>query len=162
GCHVTGVQTCALPISIIMGFWFFSCPAQKYNELALRYNSPATMWEETLPLGNGRIGMMPDGGVDSELIVLNDISMWSGSEDPAAFNPTAFDHLAEIRKLLLSGKNLDAQNLMYAHFRSGGLGSAFGQGKDRSEEHTSELQSRENLVCRLLLEKKKDGRGLAG
>src|SRR5690606_41271003 len=28
----------------------------------------------------------------------------------------------------------------------------------RSEEHTSELQSRENLVCRLLLEKKKSGR----
>src|SRR5690606_40866499 len=28
----------------------------------------------------------------------------------------------------------------------------------RSEEHTSELQSRENLVCRLLLEKKKEGR----
>src|SRR5690606_41497502 len=27
--------------------------------------------------------------------------------------------------------------------------------RDRSEEHTSELQSRENLVCRLLLEKKK-------
>src|SRR5690606_40720371 len=26
--------------------------------------------------------------------------------------------------------------------------------EDRSEEHTSELQSRENLVCRLLLEKK--------
>src|SRR5436309_5352225 len=30
----------------------------------------------------------------------------------------------------------------------------------RSEEHTSELQSRENLVCRLLLEKKKDAIGL--
>src|SRR5690606_35123864 len=29
-------------------------------------------------------------------------------------------------------------------------------GNGRSEEHTSELQSRENLVCRLLLEKKKD------
>src|SRR5690606_39395830 len=27
--------------------------------------------------------------------------------------------------------------------------------ENRSEEHTSELQSRENLVCRLLLEKKK-------
>src|SRR2546430_2912339 len=27
---------------------------------------------------------------------------------------------------------------------------------DRSEEHTSELQSQSNLVCRLLLEKKKD------
>src|SRR5690606_40761907 len=30
-----------------------------------------------------------------------------------------------------------------------------GQREGRSEEHTSELQSRENLVCRLLLEKKK-------
>src|SRR2546430_16652691 len=28
--------------------------------------------------------------------------------------------------------------------------------EDRSEEHTSELQSQSNLVCRLLLEKKKD------
>src|SRR5690606_41302284 len=30
-----------------------------------------------------------------------------------------------------------------------------GDARGRSEEHTSELQSRENLVCRLLLEKKK-------
>src|SRR5690606_41307553 len=32
----------------------------------------------------------------------------------------------------------------------------------RSEEHTSELQSRENLVCRLLLGKKKTGRSESG
>src|SRR5260370_20560014 len=31
-----------------------------------------------------------------------------------------------------------------------------GPGQDRSEEHTSELQSHLNLVCRLLLEKKKN------
>src|SRR5436309_10746109 len=38
-----------------------------------------------------------------------------------------------------------------------GIDSDFGEhrAKRRSEEHTSELQSRENLVCRLLLEKKK-------
>src|SRR5690606_39672217 len=30
--------------------------------------------------------------------------------------------------------------------------------RSRSEEHTSELQSRENLVCRLLLEKKKQNK----
>src|SRR5690606_31918617 len=36
------------------------------------------------------------------------------------------------------------------------IAEATGQiGRLRSEEHTSELQSRENLVCRLLLEKKK-------
>src|SRR5690606_40730277 len=34
--------------------------------------------------------------------------------------------------------------------------------KTRSEEHTSELQSRENLVCRLLLEKKKTEEQVAG
>src|SRR5256886_5500864 len=32
--------------------------------------------------------------------------------------------------------------------------------KGRSEEHTSELQSQSNLVCRLLLEKKKHSRGI--
>src|SRR5436309_12539302 len=37
----------------------------------------------------------------------------------------------------------------------GGTPAVGGCNGDRSEEHTSELQSRENLVCRLLLEKKK-------
>src|SRR5690606_40661172 len=36
---------------------------------------------------------------------------------------------------------------------------AAGSWATRSEEHTSELQSRENLVCRLLLEKKKQQAG---
>src|SRR2546430_4344675 len=36
-----------------------------------------------------------------------------------------------------------------------GLANAFMQIQTRSEEHTSELQSQSNLVCRLLLEKKK-------
>src|SRR5690606_41934040 len=40
----------------------------------------------------------------------------------------------------------------------GGLGLRQKAGGGRSEEHTSELQSRENLVCRLLLEKKKQQR----
>src|SRR3712207_7863137 len=34
------------------------------------------------------------------------------------------------------------------------LGQGYGFGVPRSEEHTSELQSRQYLVCRLLLEKK--------
>src|SRR3712207_7173155 len=43
--------------------------------------------------------------------------------------------------------NHDAKNVGYRHFEE-----FFGM---RSEEHTSELQSRQYLVCRLLLEKKK-------
>src|SRR5690606_41735088 len=38
------------------------------------------------------------------------------------------------------------------HYKTQGIW----QQNERSEEHTSELQSRENLVCRLLLEKKKN------
>src|SRR2546427_4516126 len=41
-----------------------------------------------------------------------------------------------------------------------GAGPGFGHG-ERSEEHTSELQSQSNLVCRLLLEKKKQRKKLA-
>src|SRR2546430_3982972 len=43
------------------------------------------------------------------------------------------------------------------HGREGRHGN-FGGGVNRSEEHTSELQSQSNLVCRLLLEKKKTQR----
>src|SRR3712207_8708500 len=39
-----------------------------------------------------------------------------------------------------------------------GSGLGFTFGPERSEEHTSELQSRQYLVCRLLLEKKKKTR----
>lgn len=117
---------------LLLAIPFFSCTSAKVDkqELTLIYDSPAQIWEATLPLGNGRIGMMPDGGVNSEKIVLNDITMWSGSEDPEALNPEAIDYLPKIRQLLLDGENLEAQKLMYAHFRCNGQGSAFGQGKD--------------------------------
>lgn len=81
----------------------------------LWYDKPATQWEETLPLGNGRLGMMPDGGVEKEHIVLNDITMWSGSE--ANYNnPEASSYLPNIRELLFQGKNKEAQEMMYQHF----------------------------------------------
>src|SRR3712207_7096148 len=46
--------------------------------------------------------------------------------------------------------------LEFCHCRICGCLTHYETGKkDRSEEHTSELQSRQYLVCRLLLEKKK-------
>src|SRR5206468_10477818 len=47
------------------------------------------------------------------------------------------------------------QSLHPAVRLSGGRAAAAGVLRNRSEEHTSELQSRSDLVCRLLLEKKK-------
>src|SRR3712207_7882755 len=56
------------------------------------------------------------------------------------------------------GQVPDADRLVPAGGRGRGQPPAVraeGHGHDRSEEHTSELQSRQYLVCRLLLEKKK-------
>ncbi len=99
------------------------------DDLFVRFDAPAREWEGTLPLGNGRLGMMPDGGVRSETVILNDITMWSGSRENTA-NPDALRYLPDIRKALLRGDNLKAQELMYQYFRCGGQGSAFGAGKD--------------------------------
>ena len=90
--------------------------------LRLHYNKPAATWEETLPLGNGRLGMMPDGGVDNEKIVLNDITLWSGSPQDAN-NYDAYKKLPQIRELLLAGKNVEAQALIDKDFVCKGPGS---------------------------------------
>lgn len=84
-------------------------------EHTIWFDSPATMWEATLPLGNGRLGMMPDGGICEENIVLNEISLWSGCEVDYG-NPDAAESLKEIRQLLLEGKNDEAQSVMYRRF----------------------------------------------
>ena len=81
--------------------------ADNYNH-QLYYTAPATIWEETLPLGNGRLGMMPDGGIDKEHIVLNEISLWSGMEADYG-NPDASRSLPAIQQLLFEGKNKEAQ-----------------------------------------------------
>src|SRR5690606_41367024 len=62
----------------------------------------------------------------------------------------------EAERFLHDDRLLDASILVSAKLfaRRFACPDAFAQ-LERSEEHTSELQSRENLVCRLLLEKKK-------
>src|SRR5688572_31762446 len=53
------------------------------------------------------------------------------------------------------GKTLDAKPTGTAPSGTSAEGGPVPGGFTRSEEHTSELQSQSNLVCRLLLEKKK-------
>src|SRR5688572_32229177 len=65
-----------------------------------------------------------------------------------------FDHLKRVRELLLPHK----RRLMFwgdIALNHPELLPGVPRDMIRSEEHTSELQSQSNLVCRLLLEKKK-------
>lgn len=109
-----------LSISCILysGITLFSQNIWKYY-----FTEPASIWEESIPLGNGRIGMMPWGGIDRERIVLNEISLWSGNKQDAD-NPDAYKYLGEIRKLLFENKNREAQELMYKTFTCKGEGSS--------------------------------------
>src|SRR5688572_32196685 len=76
------------------------------------------------------------------------------------FPYTTLFRSAAVAGMLLAGAMLGDRELREEsqEARSGtsnsiaSVGNSFG---DRSEEHTSELQSQSNLVCRLLLEKKK-------
>ena len=99
-------------------------------EMAYHFDAPASIWEETFPLGNGRIGLMPDGGVDRETYVLNEISMWSGSKQDTD-NPEAYRSLAAIRNLLFEDRNDEAQQLMYESFVCKGEGSGHGRGYNK-------------------------------
>ena len=76
----------------------------------LWYKQPAKVWEEALPLGNGRIGAMVFGGVADERIQLNENTLWDGYPVNAN-NPKALEALPEVQRLLFENKNKEAVKL---------------------------------------------------
>ncbi len=78
-------------------------------ERRLWFDTPATHFTASCPLGNGRLGAMLFGGVDEERLVLNESGMWSGSPQDAD-RPNAAAVLPEIRRLLLAGKTPKPKN----------------------------------------------------
>lgn len=70
------------------------------QNLKLWYDKPASKWIEALPIGNGRIGAMVFGGVENELIQLNETTLWSGGPAKKNVNPEAYSYLQPIREAL--------------------------------------------------------------
>jgi alpha-L-fucosidase 2 len=91
---------------------------------------PATKFIEAYPVGDGRLGATWFGGVARDRIVLNENSVWSGSVDPAADRPNAYENRPKIRELLRTGKYREAEQLVNATFTCAGQGSGHGSGKD--------------------------------
>ena len=75
------------------------------TDLKLWYKYPAKEWVEALPLGNGHIGAMVFGGVEEELIQLNESSLYSGGPVKKNINPTARSFLSSVRTALLTEEN---------------------------------------------------------
>jgi len=100
--------------------------AARTPETVIGMDAAAKNFTESSPMGNGRLGVMMFGGADEERIVLNESSVWSGSRQEAD-RIGAHKVLPEIRRLLLEGKNPEAEALVNSHFTCQGPGSAGGQ-----------------------------------
>ena len=100
-------------IKIIAGCLVLSISVFQGNaqqKLKLQYDTPATNWNEALPLGNGRLGAMVFGNPQKEELQLNEETVWAG--EPGNNVPkNVYPNIEEIRKLLFTGKNKEAQDL---------------------------------------------------
>jgi len=66
----------------------------------LWFDEPAAYFEESLVLGNGKLGASVFGGIESDKIFLNDATLWSGEPVDPNMNPEAYKAIPEIREAL--------------------------------------------------------------
>ncbi|MFK8161236.1 MAG: glycoside hydrolase N-terminal domain-containing protein [Lewinella sp.] len=98
----------------ILTFLFPSLQAQSTHELW--FDEPAAAFEETLVLGNGRVGASVFGGVETDSIFLNDATLWSGEPVDPNMNPGAHKHLPAIRAAL-KAENYQLADSLHRHLQ---------------------------------------------
>jgi len=100
--YLSTLGLCAHVLGLFLSFSDGFCQQPKGQELKLLYNQPAAIWEEALPLGNGKTGAMVFGGVTREQFQLNDNTLWSGYPEPGN-NPNGPIYLPLIRNAVSDG-----------------------------------------------------------
>ena len=98
-------------VGCILLFTIATAFSQAGKPFKLWYNTPAgKVWENALPIGNGRQAAMIYGNADTEIVQLNEHTLWSGSPNRND-NLLLPDSLAEIRRLIFEGRQKDAERL---------------------------------------------------
>lgn len=77
----------------------------------LWYDRPAAEWTEALAIGNGRLGAMVYGGIQTERIALNESTVWTGGPYDPAGKGRGVGALKEIQQLVFEGKGKQAEAL---------------------------------------------------
>ena len=80
------------------------------------FDKPGKSFHESCVVGNGRLGAMDFGGVDTDRIVLNESSMWSGGPYDANKHD-AYQCLQEVREKLFAGDIAGANAVLNKSFR---------------------------------------------
>ena len=68
--------------------------------MVLNYDRPADFFEESLPIGNGKLGALVYGGTDDNIIYLNDITFWTGKPVDKNLDKDAHKWIPKIREAL--------------------------------------------------------------
>ena len=90
-----------LLITAILSGSFTLCKAQtEQAPMVLQYDKPATYFEESLPIGNGKLGALIYGGTDDDVIYLNDITLWTGKPVDRNLDADAHQWIPAIREAL--------------------------------------------------------------
>lgn len=97
-------------VSLFLYFGILQSTAQTQGELKLWYNKPAAIWNEALPLGNGRLGAMVFGDPAVERLQLNEETIWAGSPNSNAHSKS-IKAFPIVRQLIFDGKFDEAQEL---------------------------------------------------
>ncbi|MNS29821.1 hypothetical protein D3C72_618390 [compost metagenome] len=85
---------------LVFLFSSFSGKVIAQSNHVLWYNQPAEFFEESLVLGNGKLGATVFGGVNADKIYLNDATLWSGEPVNTNMNPEAYKNIPAIREAL--------------------------------------------------------------
>jgi alpha-L-fucosidase 2 len=88
---------------LISALFCLSATAQTTQApMVLQYDKPATYFEESLPIGNGKLGALVYGGTDDNIIYLNDITLWTGKPVDRNLDADAHKWIPDIRKALFN------------------------------------------------------------
>ena len=100
---------------ILLSFLLVACAyAENWERFKLHYTEPAKVWQEhALPVGNGRLGAMCFGGIETARIQLNEESIWAGPPVPEP-NPAFAGAMDKARGLWFEGNYAQATKTLEA------------------------------------------------
>ena len=85
--------------------------AAQQPPMVLHYDRPAGHFEESLPIGNGKLGALVYGGTDDNIIYLNDITLWTGKPVDRSLDADAHQWIPRIREALFAEDYRKADSL---------------------------------------------------
>src|SRR5947209_7702186 len=86
--------------------------AERDVPLRLWYARPAANWDEAIPIGSGRLGAMVFGGIENELLQLNEDTLYSEEPGQGDLPLDVQPKFARVEELLRVGRYAEASDVI--------------------------------------------------